>query len=128
MDKNTVIGFLLIAAVLIGYSWYARPSEEELQAQQEQIEKEEAAAKAAAAAKKKEAAKKSGFEERETGTDAEQQGRHGDKSCGERFQGQGGASRRDPLRGQGAKPGLQFGGQGDESFLAGLVFHPLRAD
>jgi len=59
MDKNTVIGFLLIAAVLIGYSWYARPSEEELQAQQEQIEKEEAAAKAAAAAKKKEAAKKS---------------------------------------------------------------------
>lgn len=30
MDKNTIIGFVLIAAVLIGFSWYSRPSEEEL--------------------------------------------------------------------------------------------------
>lgn len=30
MDKNTIIGFVLIAVVLIGFSWYSRPSEEEL--------------------------------------------------------------------------------------------------
>ena len=30
MDKNTIIGFVLIAAVLIGFSWYTRPSEEEI--------------------------------------------------------------------------------------------------
>lgn len=30
MDKNTIIGFVLIAAVLIGFSWWSRPSEEEL--------------------------------------------------------------------------------------------------
>ena len=30
MDKNTIIGFVLIAAVLIGFSWYNKPSEEEL--------------------------------------------------------------------------------------------------
>lgn len=30
MDKNTIIGFVLIAALLIGYSWYTRPSEEDL--------------------------------------------------------------------------------------------------
>ena len=32
MDKNTIIGFVLIAAILIGWSWYTRPSEEELKA------------------------------------------------------------------------------------------------
>lgn len=30
MDKNTIIGFVLIAALLIGFSWYTRPSEEEI--------------------------------------------------------------------------------------------------
>lgn len=30
MDKNTIIGFVLIAAVLIGFSWYSQPSEEEM--------------------------------------------------------------------------------------------------
>ncbi len=30
MDKNTIIGFVLIAALLIGYSWYTRPSDEEI--------------------------------------------------------------------------------------------------
>ena len=30
MDKNTIIGFVLIAAVLIGFSWWSRPSEEEI--------------------------------------------------------------------------------------------------
>ena len=42
MDKNTIIGFLLIAAVLIGYSWYSQPSQEqvaEMQKQQDSIAK-----------------------------------------------------------------------------------------
>lgn len=43
MDKNTIIGFVLIAVVLIGFSWYSQPSEEEKKAQQEQVEKEQAA-------------------------------------------------------------------------------------
>lgn len=33
MDKNSLIGFVLIAVVLIGFSWYAQPSEEEQRAQ-----------------------------------------------------------------------------------------------
>jgi YidC/Oxa1 family membrane protein insertase len=32
MDKNNLIGFVLIALVLIGFSWYTRPSEEEQRA------------------------------------------------------------------------------------------------
>lgn len=31
MDKNTVIGFLLIAAIVIGFTWLNKPSEEELE-------------------------------------------------------------------------------------------------
>ena len=30
MDKNTIIGFVLIAAVLIGFSWWSKPSEEDI--------------------------------------------------------------------------------------------------
>ncbi|MBQ6657927.1 MAG: membrane protein insertase YidC, partial [Prevotella sp.] len=30
MDKNTIIGFILIAAVLIGYSWWQQPSAEQI--------------------------------------------------------------------------------------------------
>jgi len=30
MDKNTIIGFVLIALVLIGFSWYSQPSAEEM--------------------------------------------------------------------------------------------------
>ena len=30
MDKNTVIGFILIAALLIGYSWWQQPSAEQI--------------------------------------------------------------------------------------------------
>lgn len=30
MDKNTITGFVLIAALLIGFSWYTKPSEEDL--------------------------------------------------------------------------------------------------
>ena len=35
MDKNTITGFILMALVLIGFSWYSRPSEEQIKAQQE---------------------------------------------------------------------------------------------
>lgn len=45
MDKNTIIGFLLIAALLFGYSWFSRPSEEEVaamrQAETEAAQKEQ---------------------------------------------------------------------------------------
>ena len=34
MDKNTVIGFVLIFLVLIGFTWLNRPSQEQLEAQQ----------------------------------------------------------------------------------------------
>ena len=30
MDKNTIIGFILIAAILIGYSWWQQPSAEQI--------------------------------------------------------------------------------------------------
>ncbi|MBQ9170894.1 MAG: membrane protein insertase YidC [Bacteroidaceae bacterium] len=51
MDKNTITGFILIALVVIGFSWYSQPSKEELEAmarrdsiaaaeQQKQAEKE----------------------------------------------------------------------------------------
>lgn len=36
MDKNTITGFVLIAAVLFGFSWFSRPSEEEIRAQRQQ--------------------------------------------------------------------------------------------
>ena len=35
MDKNTVTGFILMALVLILFSWYSRPSEEQLKAARE---------------------------------------------------------------------------------------------
>ncbi|MDR0349656.1 MAG: membrane protein insertase YidC, partial [Tannerella sp.] len=34
MDKNTVIGFVLIGLVLIGFSWFNRPSKEQTEARQ----------------------------------------------------------------------------------------------
>ena len=36
MDKNTVIGFVLIAVVLIGFSWYNQPSAEQIEAQRKE--------------------------------------------------------------------------------------------
>lgn len=36
MDKNTITGFVLIAIVLFGFSWFSRPSEEEIRAQRQQ--------------------------------------------------------------------------------------------
>ena len=32
MDKNNIIGFVLIALVLIGFTWYQQPSAEEQRA------------------------------------------------------------------------------------------------
>ena len=59
MDKNTIIGFVLIAAVLFGFTWYTRPSDEQLAeaARQDSIaavakQKQELAQKQAEAAKK----------------------------------------------------------------------------
>ena len=39
MDKNTITGFILMALVVIGFSWYSQPSEEErrMMAQQDSI-------------------------------------------------------------------------------------------
>lgn len=34
MDKNTVIGLVLIFAIIVGFSWFNRPSEEQIAAQQ----------------------------------------------------------------------------------------------
>ena len=36
MNKDTIIGFVLIAVVLIGFSWYNQPSQEEIDAYQRQ--------------------------------------------------------------------------------------------
>ena len=36
MDKNTVTGFILIALVVIGFTWYSQPSKEELEAMAKQ--------------------------------------------------------------------------------------------
>ena len=33
MDKNTITGFVLIAIVLFGFTWFNQPSEEEMEAQ-----------------------------------------------------------------------------------------------
>ena len=58
MDKNTIIGFILIAVVLFGFTWYTQPSAEEQRAafvkdSIENVAKKEAekAAKVAAAQK-----------------------------------------------------------------------------
>lgn len=55
MDKNTIIGFVLIAAILIGYSVYSQPSDEEI-AQQIELAKRDSieTAKRIAAEKMKE--------------------------------------------------------------------------
>ena len=36
MNKDTIIGFVLIAVVLIGFSWYNQPSAEEIEAARKQ--------------------------------------------------------------------------------------------
>ncbi|MBR5084237.1 MAG: membrane protein insertase YidC [Prevotella sp.] len=55
MDKNTVIGFLLIAVIIIAFGWCNKPSEEDIKAQKEQAEKIKQEQKKAAEQKQKEA-------------------------------------------------------------------------
>lgn len=62
MNKNTLIGFVLIAVVLVGFSWYSQPSQEEMRAQfvkdsLEQVAKQKAGQAAKIAAYKQQAAK-----------------------------------------------------------------------
>ena len=54
MNKNTIIGFVLMAAVLFGYSWYVQPSEEEIAAQRKQDSIENALRQKAEIAQKNE--------------------------------------------------------------------------
>ena len=58
MDKNTITGFILIALVVIGFSWYSQPSKEELaaMAQRDSIAAVEQQKQAEAAKKQAEAA------------------------------------------------------------------------
>lgn len=37
MDKNTITGFVLIALVLIGFSWWSQPSEQEFAKMQNEM-------------------------------------------------------------------------------------------
>ncbi len=46
MDKNTIIGFVLIAAVLIGFGYWSRPSKTEIAEQQKAAEEQAAKAQA----------------------------------------------------------------------------------
>ena len=61
MDKNTITGFILIAIVLIGFSWYSKPSAEQQRAAfvQDSIRKVE---QQKVEARKKQAAKKAAEE------------------------------------------------------------------
>ena len=43
MDKNTLLGMLLMGAVIFGFMWLNKPSEEELARQREIAEQQEAA-------------------------------------------------------------------------------------
>lgn len=43
MDKNTLTGLVLMAAVMFGFFWFTKPSEEEIQAQREKQEQAEKA-------------------------------------------------------------------------------------
>lgn len=38
MDKNTLTGMLLMAAVIFGFMWLNKPSEDEIKARQQQTE------------------------------------------------------------------------------------------
>lgn len=63
MNKNTLIGFVLIAVVLVGFSWYSQPSQEEIRAQfvkdsLEQVAKQKADQAAKIAAYKQQQAAK----------------------------------------------------------------------
>ena len=62
MDKNTLIGFVLIAAVLFGFTWYNQPSKEQIEAQRtkdsiENVAKQKAEQQRLLAEQEKQAAK-----------------------------------------------------------------------
>jgi len=62
MNRDTIIGFVLIAVVLIGFSWYNQPSAEEIEAARKQdsiaaVMKEKAAKEQKVAAQKKQETK-----------------------------------------------------------------------
>ena len=62
MNKDTLIGFVLIAVVLIGFSWWNQPSQEEIEAYQHQqdsiaaVEKDKAVKQQMAEQERKDAA------------------------------------------------------------------------
>ena len=70
MDKNTIIGFFLMALVILGFSWLSRPSEEEIAAQKAERERMEQAAaeekKQAEAIEAEEAEEQALFAEQDT--------------------------------------------------------------
>ena len=62
MNRDTIIGFVLIAVVLIGFSWYNQPSAEEIETARKQdsiaaVMKEKAAKEQQIAAQKKQETK-----------------------------------------------------------------------
>ena len=57
MNRDTIIGFILIALVLIGFSWYNQPSAEQIEAARQQDSIAAAAAEQASKAEAKAAAK-----------------------------------------------------------------------
>ena len=40
MDKNTIIGFVLIFGIIVGFSWFNRPTEEQIAEQKSAIVRE----------------------------------------------------------------------------------------
>ncbi|WP_077195840.1 membrane protein insertase YidC [Prevotella ihumii] len=56
MDKNTIIGFVLIAAVLFGFAWWQQPSEEQIKQQRIEFVKDSIANAKKIAAQKNKAA------------------------------------------------------------------------
>ena len=109
MDKNTIIGFILIAAVLIGYSWWQQPSAEQIAEMKRQdslalVAKEKAQKEAKALQKAAQLAQKEkekaaledttalfyrGIEEQQGRTHPEHQGWNSREGCHQEFQGPG---------------------------------------
>ncbi|MBN2746765.1 MAG: hypothetical protein JXR34_08555, partial [Bacteroidales bacterium] len=64
MNRNSIIGFALIFLILIGYSYFMRPSPEEIEKQRKEIAQQDSISRVNEAKKAKEAEKKAAsFEE-----------------------------------------------------------------
>lgn len=61
MDKNTIVGFVLIALVLFGFAWWQQPSAEELEKQRIELRKDSIANAKKAQADKNNAKMKAGL-------------------------------------------------------------------